>query len=569
MTNVPLFDPTQIETYNNQTNAAIERPEFDRIRRSVLWAAYGDALGWISELTDSAGLRRRTSGKPLTRPIEWTRRIGGRSGVTITLPQGCYSDDSQLRLATGRAITHSGFDVDAFSKVELPVWLSYELGGGKGTTAAAANLAKTRVQWFANTFKGWTASGGNGAAMRIQPHVWASSNPSDCTTFLPDVVRNAICTHSNPNGLLGAVLHALALAHSISTGSPPSSGDLMKLVVDKAANLMEIVADDIEVTQYWRSAFERDSGPFQDAWQRAVGDCTSAIETLADTSDGIEADPYGAMLDSLRLRDREHRGSGTLTALAAVALTWCEQDPESALIVAVNSLGSDTDSIASMAGAILGANTKDDPPVEVLDADLFRSHAERLSAIASGGRPPSHPYPDLLHWTPPKSRADTIGRSTSGDLYVLGLGQVVPQGDPIEARDLGFMWQWVKLETGQTLLVKRRKNILHIDDTTSRGPTVQTPYVNPSTASAPPSSEDTVREKAPGLLWPNPPRGPISDSKFNEMIDYVKEHYSDDKAIGQAIRRVVNRCTVPQTLVFLGVLADCIQDAPTRDSNSG
>ena len=75
-----------------------------KVRRSALWAAYGDALGWISELTDEAGLKRRTAGGPLCRPVQWKRRIGGRSGVTTLLPQGCYSDDSQLRLATSRAI---------------------------------------------------------------------------------------------------------------------------------------------------------------------------------------------------------------------------------------------------------------------------------------------------------------------------------------------------------------------------------------------------------------------------------------------------------------------------------
>ena len=104
----------------------------------------------------------------------WTDRLHGDdgsvcpTGVTVKLPQGCYSDDSQLRLATGRSIRSDGFDVEAFSKIELPVWLSYALGGGKATSAAATNLARPRVQWFANTFRGWTDSGGNGAAMRIQ-----------------------------------------------------------------------------------------------------------------------------------------------------------------------------------------------------------------------------------------------------------------------------------------------------------------------------------------------------------------------------------------------------------------
>lgn len=166
MTNQRLFDDahTQPEAHHAgplQVPSPVGISQQDRIKRSALWAAYGDSLGWISELTDASGLRRRTAGIPLTKPIEWTRRIGGRSGITVTLPQGCYSDDSQLRLATGRAVGHPGFDVDAFSKVELPIWLSYELERGKGTTAAAANLARPRVQWFANRFKGWTNSGRN------------------------------------------------------------------------------------------------------------------------------------------------------------------------------------------------------------------------------------------------------------------------------------------------------------------------------------------------------------------------------------------------------------------------
>ena len=150
---------------------------------------YGDALGWISELTDEAGLMRRTRGEPLAEPVTWKRRIGGRTGITASLPKGCYSDDSQLRLATSRAIRADGFDVEAFAKVELPIWLSYALGGGRSTTAAAEHLAKTRAPWFANTFKGWTASRGNGAAMRVPmsglrglPIILIASSPLWCAT---------------------------------------------------------------------------------------------------------------------------------------------------------------------------------------------------------------------------------------------------------------------------------------------------------------------------------------------------------------------------------------------------
>ena len=129
----------------------------DRIRRSSLWAAYGDALG----------------------------------------------DDTQLRLATGRAIRPDSFDVEAFAKVGLPVWLGCALGAGKSTSAAALNLSKPRTSWFANTFKGWTESGGNGAAMRIQPHVWAARSRMPDQTVSQPVPETA--SGSRPLDLQSAV----------------------------------------------------------------------------------------------------------------------------------------------------------------------------------------------------------------------------------------------------------------------------------------------------------------------------------------------------------------------------
>ena len=100
-----------------------------------------------------------------------------------------------------------------------------------------------------------------------------------------------------------------------------------------------------------------------------------------------------------------------LTAIAAVALTWCESSPEKALIVAANELGTDTDTIATMAGAILGPLTDADPPVDVLDTELFRSEAQRMSDIAAGLNVSGHAYPDLLHWSPPRTRADSLSLS--------------------------------------------------------------------------------------------------------------------------------------------------------------
>ena len=98
-----------------------------------------------------------------------------------------------------------GFDVETFARIELPVWLSYALGGGRASKAAAKNLGKPRTLWYANTFPGWADAGGNGAAMRIQPHVWASRD-LDGDDYMLGVVADSVCTHGHPRAIVGSLL---------------------------------------------------------------------------------------------------------------------------------------------------------------------------------------------------------------------------------------------------------------------------------------------------------------------------------------------------------------------------
>ena len=518
-----------------------------QVRRSALWAAYGDALGWISELVGRRGLSRRTSGKPLRRPIEWKRRIGGRAGITASLPRGCYSDDSQLRLATGRAIRASGFDVEAFANVELPVWLSYGLGGGRATGVAAANLARANVPWFANTFKGWANSGGNGAAMRIQPHVWASAAPRRAEGFLPDVIRNAVCTHSHPRGLMGAVLHALVLAHTMDSRSCPSPDDILK-AVQIAANLPDTIQGDPELGLYWISVFERESGSFDEGWKRVVTESEDAIQMAGEClKNGSAAERYESIIDRLDLRNPAQRGSGLLTAVAATALTWCEQEPEEALCLAANAIGTDTDTIATMAGAILGVVAETEPPVEILDARLFRAEADRLASIAQGGQPQSHRYPDLLHWIAPRTRSDAVGLTRDGGLSVRGLGRAEEKSEPIPSPRSGFMWQWLQLETGQTLLIKRRTKLTRDEEVLSR-------------------IEDPPREETErGIVEPAPQTDSVTQSgragglNLQRAPNYIEDHNADDKIVGRALRQIVTKGTPAEIAGFTAGLIEIIR----------
>lgn len=540
-------------------------------RRSALWAAYGDALGWISERTDAKGLKRRIGGDPLVEPIEWKRRVGGRFGVSAPLPKGCYSDDSQLRLATSRAIRADRFDVEAFAKVELPVWLGYALGGGKSTTAAAVHLGKTQADWKSNKYKGWINSGGNGAAMRIQPHVWAASGLSDPSTFLHDVVRNAICTHSHPNGLLGAVMHALALAHTMSSGRFPSPNDMID-AANLAENILQMMEDDFEFA-VWRVAFEAEAGPFADGWAQAVAECKEAISG-AEAACG--AGGYSELVNRLDLRHPSRVGSGVLTAIAAVGLIWSEPRPREAMRIAANELGTDTDTIATMAGAIMGAAADEDPPVEVMDADLFRSEANRLAEIALGGSPKNHMYPDLLHWNAPKTRADSLAQGKDGGLYILGLGRAEAVDDPIRASQRNFSWQWVALESGQTLFVKRRESLQAWDGENAARPLV--PSRKPHSSEAPtkpkevPRHSDQARD-VDGAELPLVPRQVTETAEastdlketsrhsgrpvdLDAAIAYMRQNKADDSIIGKSIRGMAKRGTPSQYMRFMAEVWD-------------
>ena len=214
-----------------------------------------------------------------------------------------------------------------------------------------------------------------------------------------------------------------------------------------------------------------ESGPFGDAWNCAIEECRDAVRIAgASASNKQAAKRYAALVEGLKLRDPARRGSGMLTAIASVGLLWCEPAPEEAMRIAANELGTDTDTIATMAGALLGATADAEPPIDVLDAELFRSEADRLTKIAHGGKPERHQYPDLLRWTAPGRRADTLVCTRDGGLYVRGLGPAKVVSDPESSSRGDFQWQWLALESGQTLLIKRRMKLMCVNEDTESLP---------------------------------------------------------------------------------------------------
>lgn len=428
------------------------------VRNSQLWAAYGDALGFMTELADAALVKRRTGVSEVTQLLPWKRMIGGKYGALAQLPAGCYSDDTQLRLSTARCIRSNGFDIEAFAKVELPVWRSYALGGGRGTKSASASLVKSSVHWYCNFYNtpsvSYFESGGNGAAMRIQPHVWAAKG--EPPLWLPDVVQNVVTSHGHTRGLVGAVFHALAVWHATHDRRVLDARSSQRLI-QECRSIINIIANDDQLSTLWLPSWEASSGKqFESAYLESVDELEDLIRLAQrEMRESKAIDSYKALVDGFDGRSAARKGCAIRTAVLASCAVELFERPLEGMRTIVNVLGSDTDTIATMAGAIWGCIVQEAPPEEVLDAPLLIQEADRLQMISMNRTVAAHAYPDLLFFRPMANEVDCLGLIDERPV-LSGLGFVERMREPSIARG-DTVWDWWRTRFGQTVLVKHRR----------------------------------------------------------------------------------------------------------------
>lgn len=538
---------------------------------SALWAAAGDALGWMTELGREGTVVARTGQRRVTEPVQWRRRIGGRGGVEVLLPAGTYSDDTQLRLAVCRSIRASGdFDAEAFARIELTVWPSYALGAGRGSKAAAANLTKRGVNWFSNFFvtkdQNYLRAGGNGAAMRIQPHVW--SNPHDIERLVLSVMRDSLSTHGHTHGFCGAVFHALCLQYTFVEGSVPGI-DIWREFVGLLRNLPATLHTDGQLATFWIPAWSKASNrPLDAAVEEFIAE---ALADLTDISPLLRqgADSYTKILEQLGCFADRYRGSGWKTALAAAVLAWLGRDEpvEVPLQAAANALGSDTDTIATMAGALLGAIAHAPPSFALQDRDYLAREAQRMAALASGAAIQPFGYPDLLQWQAPSSQSDAV-LAYKGGLALAGLGEAQAASDAYPAGD--FEWQWLKLPFGQTVLAKRRiGNLRELGDeqlprnrVSLNSSAMSTNLELPLQVDGPngrPSVNRNVKVNGNGgrsQAVSVPKELPSGRDRLDRWTDEVIRSDFDDRVLGELLNRYIDQeCSTEAAASFAAIVA--------------
>ncbi|MEA2193174.1 MAG: hypothetical protein QOI73_3295 [Solirubrobacteraceae bacterium] len=364
----------------------------DRVRGSLMASAAGDALGWpIEPRGQRVGGTREL--KPQARFIPWTRRDGGRwAPHEEDIPEGTYSDDTQLTIAVARSVRYDDWWWH-FVSVELPVWLLYDMGGGGAVRRAAQSWRKGKPPWMGTDkeVSSYYSAGANGVAMRIAPHCFQAGPGGRFESVRAAVLRNGLATHGHPRALVGAQLFAYACSLALGRSRPLGFGELVSGCISGVHEwaLFEPHA----VPPEW---FPPDDSGYFEQWSRTVEECLGLLDACRQgLSRGALAVDH-AVLKELGVFSKQG-GAGTISAAASIFLASRHAShPHSGLLSAAFARNADADTLAAMTGTLLGAvhgsSWLGDLSTEVQDARYLSALAHELALGRLGDLPSEEPW---------------------------------------------------------------------------------------------------------------------------------------------------------------------------------
>lgn len=444
----------------------------NRLSAALLGGAIADAMGWVTEFIKTPkDLEARHKIARVTDFIGWAKQTGGRFNPYVDyVGAGEYSDDTQLTLCVARAIGPDGrVDNEYFSKVELPTWLTYARGAGATITGAARALSRKGAKWNRNFFtfnrgKGrfdYRGAGANGAAMRISPIAMANSSAPDLVTT--EIWRSTIVTHGHPRAIVGALTYGHAIRLVLDEALV--NQDLFVAALESIVERIDVPRDDSDLTS-WLEEWERGTTERFDS-------LLSSAKTEMLSMLGIIGSSPSAKLEELFTRfgcfSPATKGSGTATVGAALATFLRNgRNYQHAVLEAVNMLGSDTDTIAAMAGTLAGAYAgysaiPEHWAIQMQDFSYFMRVAYALAKVAtrkSQGpelrRATSKEFsPKILH-VDSLERAPKLSANMRVQHPIFGVGTIrnIDVQKLRSKRDGNMMFVVVLFDSGQTCKFK-------------------------------------------------------------------------------------------------------------------
>lgn len=323
------------------------RPLDDRALGALTGLALGDALGMPTQTLDLATCRQMMPLPPLL-------LAGGDNPISGGMPAGAVTDDTDQALIVGHLVVAGDGMVDArrFAD-ELLAWEQRMRDAGSSdllgpSTARAVAAVRAGADPMTTGRSGTT----NGGAMRIAPVGIATPGTGDL--LVRRVAAACQVTHFTPLALAGAAAVAAGVSTGLDGNSLEDSLDTILGAAHAAAHLAD--GDALGLTEAIRHAV------------------TVVAEARRDGDDAV------------RIALSEHVGTSlatehTVPAAIAVATNYVD-DPWMGLGVA-GSCGDDTDTIAAIAGALLGAQVGAHAlPADVVAQVLTISHLDLAPLVA-------------------------------------------------------------------------------------------------------------------------------------------------------------------------------------------
>ena len=428
---------------------------------AFLALAAGDALGWPQEMPRNV---QGNSANTVSHVEfeKWTRRSGGRfQPYEEVIHPGDYSDDTQLTLAVARSRTNHGSAWwKALTRVELPLWTLYERGGGGATKRAANAWTSGHPPWKSNNREGvrqYFDAGGNGVAMRVLPHALFLAGQANAADLMHDVVLDGSATHGHPRALVGAIVYAYAAWLLVRRSSTLRFGELLDTLIDGAPEWRGFPKSSRDGGSWFEAANEATGARYGAIWERTAWEMRELLEKARKgLQAGALADDH-AVLKDLGCFGRA-KGAGTSSAAGAAYLAARHAaQPTQGILRAAFEKGADTDTLAAMAGGLMGCLCGVEwlprSWLRVQDAEYLQRIASRIAMGPEGANqspvnPVSNPQ-SVLSDLPPMGACEVfLGGSIRVEATAL------PNPKPIAKSIAVRAWRFKTID-GQTMYVTK------------------------------------------------------------------------------------------------------------------
>jgi ADP-ribosylglycohydrolase len=296
-----------------------EATQADRVTGSVLALAIGDALGYPHEFRTVAQVRREIGPEGITDFVALQdRRFTRPMFAGPAHPPGTFTDDTQMSVAVAEALLEAAdAGHEALMQAMARHFVDWYFGDDNNrspgeTTGIACQRLRDGVPWDR---AGVPASKGCGANMRVAPIGLFYGDLDEVARVAADCAR---ITHAHPTALVAAEAAALAVALALRGEAP--------------AAIHDVIA-------------------------RRIAGRAPDLEALWTRLPGLVSTPPGTVLVDLE-HNPDGLGAAWVADEAIASAFYCfwrhPDDARACLVEAVNTDG-DSDSIATIAGSLVGA----------------------------------------------------------------------------------------------------------------------------------------------------------------------------------------------------------------------